>query len=434
MGVIKKKYSQQIALALIYLIIVLSFKPGFMSFDSFYILSQSISLNINNWHPPIYTLSWTVLNVFFKPPENMLIFQMVFSYLAFTILLDKYKNYRLSWLILFIPVLPWILNFSGVIWKDILFSNALILISALWIRGFSKAWTPVIFCILLYVANLRWNGIFAIGVFVYLFLKKYIHRWHKIKIISLSILTCLVMASLPNYLLAKSFQAKDLHPSNAIFIDDLFRISMETKNYQIIPLTNEEIITACDPVIIGESNRIGKIMCLENISQDFAVYAKSNSLLRIWALNILKNPSIYIKNRLMIFEYNLRIKSLTPYYVWHPGVIENELGVEFKANSFTENLDKFISVNVKSLPILFLPFFWIVMNILCLAVLNFNSKYNSIRKKVEPLLISSLIYSFSYFILGGSADYRYFYYLGMSTTVSIVVIVIERFDRKREAI
>ena len=429
-----KKYSQQIALACIYLIIIYCFKPGFMSFDSFYILGQSISLNLNNWHPPVYILSWSVLNLFSKPLGNMLLFQIILSYLAFAILLDSYKKFKLSWLILFIPILPWILNFSGVIWKDILFSNALILTSALWLRGFSKAWTPVIFCILIYIVNLRWNGIFAVIVFVYLLFIKYFHGWNKIKVVILSILTCLIMASIPNYFLTRSFDVKDLHPSNAIFVDDLFRISMDTNNYQIIPLTNKSMITDCDPVLIGESNRIGKIMCLENASQSFSEFAKNNSLFRIWALNVFNNPYTYFKNRLLIFEYNLRIKPLTPYYVWHPGIIENEFGIKLEENSFTEILDKFVNFNVERFPILFLPSFWLVMNIFCLALLNFKSKYFFIRKKVYPLLISSLIYSFSYLILGGSADYRYYYYLGMSTTISIIVILIERFNEKPKVI
>jgi len=431
MVIIKKIYIYQLILAMTYFFIVLGFWPGFMSFDSFNILNQSMSLNINNWHPPIYTLSWTVLNKISEPPMNMLIFQSFIGYLSFVILLNHYKNFRWAWGILIIPILPWIMNFSGVIWKDVLFSNGLMLVCALWIRGFHKVSNLLVIILLTYILNLRWNGLFAISVFMFLLLLEHFYNVNRIKLVILWAFATSMISIVPNYIITEIFDVKNLQPSNAIFVDDLFRISAINHNYYLLPLTNETMITNCENVQIGESTRIGKIMCLENESKNFSYYIKSNSLFKIWISNIIENPIIYLENRLQVFQYNLRIDPQTPYYVWHPGIIENKLGYELRPNPYRETLDKYVNSTIRLVPILFLPFVWISINILCLLILKFNVKYIPIKKKFSPVLLSSLFYSFSFVILGGSADYRYYYYLSMSTSVVLILILIERFNQKR---
>ncbi|HEX9174200.1 MAG TPA: hypothetical protein VF861_16240, partial [Telluria sp.] len=77
----------------------MAFFPGFMSPDSFMQFEQSRTLRFTDWHPPLMSALWSVLNRVAHGPEGMLDFQLALLWLGLALWCWHYRGRPLAWLI-----------------------------------------------------------------------------------------------------------------------------------------------------------------------------------------------------------------------------------------------------------------------------------------------------------------------------------------------
>lgn len=145
---------------------MLAFWPGFMEFDSFDQYAQAIDREpLNDWHPVLMALLWRVLIRFHDGPEPMLLLQMALYWSGFLYLaLQMLKRVRpvLACGAILIPFLPFLLNFSGVVWKDTHMAVAFFWVALILAFARPSMWGAATSLLLIfYGLTVRHNGIAA---------------------------------------------------------------------------------------------------------------------------------------------------------------------------------------------------------------------------------------------------------------------------------
>lgn len=94
--------------------------PGFMSYDSVYQLAQARNLEpLNDWHPPVMAVEWSVLDFFVAGPLLMLLLQSGLFLLGTFVLLRRMMSERLAAIASSLLLLaPQTIIVMAVIWKD----------------------------------------------------------------------------------------------------------------------------------------------------------------------------------------------------------------------------------------------------------------------------------------------------------------------------
>lgn len=100
---------------LLFIVTFLAFQPGIMSNDSFNQFGQALNVSFTDQHPPMMAIWWSLLTILYDSPATLLIFHLVMLWSALYLLATKYKNNY----ILLIGLLPFVVNFSDVLWKDV---------------------------------------------------------------------------------------------------------------------------------------------------------------------------------------------------------------------------------------------------------------------------------------------------------------------------
>lgn len=149
---------------------IYSIAPGFLSVDSFIQLTQALSGEYKDWHPPLMAFIWKSLIDNTGAISSMLLLQNSFLILSLFFVtyfyLQKKVSAFFSSLIIF-PIFllsPLFIGVSGAIWKDVLFAYSLLFATSLALNINSNNKKYILFLIvliLIYISlNIRINGFF----------------------------------------------------------------------------------------------------------------------------------------------------------------------------------------------------------------------------------------------------------------------------------
>lgn len=400
-----------------------AFYPGFMSYDSINQYGMSKSLHFNDWHPPIMSWVWSILGFFFPGPSGMLALHISILWISVYIWWSGFKDKYFSWLIIIVPFFPWIVNFSGVLWKDVGLAFSLFALSGLALRSVTHWRVFVAFILVFYSINLRHNSIIAVLPLLLLLNYRWLSRPSPVKAVFISfgvISLCLFLGGFLNYKVLLSEKTK---PSNYMMVDDLVYFSIKA-NKSFLPGMNIEEIKNCATFDSGQNKLVGKVFCLSSQPS----YAKASPLKAdlkgIWIGRIIQSPVDYLQFRLAAFSYLLRTPSDSPYYIWHPGIDENPYGIKMMPNGLTLTIERFVKTSASVLPFFFKPYWWLFSSILIFS-LTLILVRNKTVSMVQFLLASSVLYIMGYMPLTPMADFRYVYWSVFATTMSFVVLFVD---------
>lgn len=413
-----------VIVAIGFFISLAAFFPGFMSADSLAQYSSSKTLIFNDWHPPIMSWLWSIFNLLFDGPEGLLIFNLLLFWAALYIWHEHFRDRKYAWLILLIGFLPWIINFSGVLWKDVGMAFSLLLLSGIGISKVSPGRIFSLLVVLFYAINLRYNALFSALPLLILITANWFPRLSTIKLLMLPagalILTVIGGGFFNNYVL-DSIKTK---PSNYMLVDDLAYLSLTAKK-SLIPGVAFEDIQNCSTYEIGDNELVGKVFCLQNHESYITSKPLNTELKTIWTTEVIKQPFEYIGYRLAAFSYLLRSPDDEPYYIWHPGIDKNQMGITQKKNGLTVLVDKLVHGTAQALPFIFKPYWWLWISSLLLLT-TFATKQNASTRTIQALLVSSLLYILSYIPITPMADFRYIYWSVIATTLAGILLIIDR--------
>lgn len=399
------------------------FFPGFMSFDSFTQLSQARSLRFDDWHPPMMSWLWSQLNRLTDGPQGMLYLQLALLWSGLAIYTVQYRARSLVWLIPLIGFLPWVLNFAGVLWKDVGMAFALLLLTAIAAGRVTGPRLAVALVLFFYAINLRHNAIVAAVPILLLVLA----RWRpvlgpaRLLLATLgALLLTLVLGNVINYHL---IGAERTRPLNFIIIDDLSFLSLK-EGHSLIPGVPLEQIQTCSTRTISATRLLARDVCLRSFGHEDPMYFMRSDRTAAWIAAIGRHPLSYLHFRLAAFGFLLRSPGEEPFYLWHDGVNTNKLGVIQQPGPATPVVAQFVDKTATTLPFLFKPYWWLCAGTVLLLGSALLRTTTTVRS-VQALLVSALLYALAYLPVTPMADFRYVYWSVVATTTAAVLLAVD---------
>lgn len=430
------KNKLEILLFLFFIIITYSFFPGLMSQDSIYQYWQQKNSAYTDHHPPIMGYLWGILDIVFDGPQGLLFFHQVIFFISIILIYRKFSKLSFSWLIITIPFLPWVINFSCVLWKDVsmAFSILLVLTLAIYIKKFNKINKLLMLLLILifsfYAFCVRHNAFFALIPVLYFLIYTLKPDLNKFKISFVILLLMTGMSSIKSFFNYNFLDSEKKFSYRGLMLDDLFYLSVK-KNYSLIPGITYEDIIKCSDVVIGGSKIHLKDLCLAKTESYKNNDPYRNRQIDIsWTEAVKNNFLDIVKFKFINFIYFIQLSKDEPYYFWQKGIKQhkdlNPGLYTFEDNSISNVIEKYVSSTAKFLPFLFKSYWWIIINFILLWF-----AYKRIKNNLASvtLLLSSQFYIFSYLPLNVSADFRYIYWSVIATSLAASFIFIEKINK-----
>lgn len=400
-----------------------AFSPGFMSYDSYVQFQNALTDKYADNNPVVMAYVWHLLMSSRPGPENMLIFHLIILFMGIIMWCYYLSKSPLKVLIPCLFFAPWILNFSGVIWKDVGVGFALLLASGL---IFNKNKSKILFAaaipFLFYAESIRHNALLAVAPIIFFGIKFIFNKEKASKFIAPLFFTVIILAvfsSLNSVLTYRFLGAERGHLEVAIMGDEIAVISSKTGE-NLISWVNYDDIKECSKFEIFYERALCFIRKGYDPSGSLVTTNPIESTHAMWLKAISSNPLLYFEIKLNNFLFFLRSPSLSPYYVWHDGVGENKYFITLFHPRFAKTIGNYITQSAAFAPEIFKPYFWLITSLLMLFLSHINRERMA-RDTIIALNCSALGYYFSYFLIGVSADFRYIYWCIISTSVSIVI-------------
>lgn len=401
----------------LFIISILAFQPGLMSSDSIYQYKQALSVSFTDHHPAMMSIWWAVLLTIHKSPIVLLIFHLSMLWIALGLFARKYKNNY----ILLIGLLPFVINFSAVLWKDVglAYSWFLALAILLCLEGSTK--NRIFFLLLLfYGAAVRPNALAAIlPILMYFFIYKCKFRL----IVSgfFSLVTVAIFILVNNFITYDVLDTTKMQAGPKIIMaHDLSGISKITNhNYFPTDINElydvEKIILRYDPATIQS--------VFSGPRPNFS-YGKMeiSTLFESWKTAIIANPQLYIQLRWKNFKALLRLGESEGFYLWvNPKHAKYaKLGVEYQTNILYKVVHEYVMLFERSF--LFKGWFWLSLSIIL-------TLFWKIDKLSSTLGLSSSFYILPYFFIGQSPDFRYIYLSVILVSIGVLSLLFYNYPK-----
>lgn len=399
-----------------------AFYPGFMSYDSLVQYAMSRSFEFDDWYPPLMSWVWGWLNPLFPGPSGMLALQLGLLWAGLFAWWSAWREHRGAWLLLLIGVAPWVLNFAGVLWKDVLMAAVLLLAAALALAPRSPVRLAAALALVFFAVNLRYNAVFAAAPVLWSLVRAWLPSRGRIATGAGTLVllaTCLAGGSLISYQL---LGAKRSLPANYMMLDDLVHLSLR-EGRSLVPGVDMRQVQDCAARELGQTQLVGKFFCLRATPAGQAA-AQSPYLRAAWQAEVLHRPWDWLRFRLAAFAYLMRSPQQDPFYIWHPGVDENTQGIQLRPNAAMTGIQHWVQATAGALPVLFKPYGWLALDLAGLVLLALAA--GRAVQAARVLLASSALYILGYLPVTPMADFRYVYWSVLATSIAVMLLAIDR--------
>ncbi len=418
-----------VAAAVCCLATTLVFSPGYLSHDSLYQLKQAMGLEpLSDWHPPVMSLVWRALIAVTGTPASMAVLQAVIFWAAIWVIACCVQEATASrtgaLAVLGAGLLPHVLTFVGVVWKDVHMAFALLVTSAIALSGLRlradrRALRWALFSLgvlfLVYAILVRKNAVFAaIPVFVMLVLALWRKPARRIWIVSTAALALGLVASTA----AIAAVARPVKTSQVsqIMLDDLLHVLSvkELQSAAVSPSLRERLVAAAK-----ECDRINSLSdtywtCYGRGERGpFTAVAHTDQITSLWVSEMIRHVPGYLQYRLELFSKFL----FEPRYQYHPGIAANDLQLELHHPRLGRALQTYVDGAARDLPVLFAGWFWLTIAV----VLAVRPGSGTFAMPVRALGISAAAYVLTYLPILPVTNYRYMYWSAIACTVGVLL-------------
>lgn len=436
------------------------FFPGVYTHDSANQLKQSLTENYLDWYPPLMAWFWSVLIKATGYIESLLIFHLLLLMAGAIFWARILVCLRIGLSALIIPaflVSPVVINFSGVIWKDVGFAFSLFLCCGIVGLAFVEKYISVsrsifVISLLTYAFGVRSNGIFAlfpIAFFLsWLIVTNYkpaFSRTGKITFATTSSIFLLaVLVAGVQIFSYQTIKTEKHYPVQYIELYDIAGVS-SISGFDYFP---DYIKNLPDHNLQRISEGYAKSISLGNANNlIFPNQGESASLIprntdanlqrqlrASWIKAILKEPSAYLQHRLAVVDF---LMSKGFYSSEGPqssddrkSVFEANL-VEYKTMGISEinfpgeaGAKEFFSDSIAWAQgsFLYIGWFWLILLLVELWVGLIIMRYARCGLLIVMLSASGLLYILPYFIVAPASDFRYLYWGSVSGGISAILI------------
>ncbi len=391
-----------------------AFYPGIMTPDTLDQLTQANTQTFNDWHPPMMAWLWSLLNSVFPSASGFLFLDLCLLWFGL-ITIERSIDHRYSPAVYLLGIMPFVINLSGMVWKDV--ATAYLLMWAVIFTFRSKSYwnlTGFALCIFLGI-GVRYNSLFScipliIGYF-WLWNAQRNRSLSKFRILAVSLVFFVAQLLCLNVFTYHWLKAERSTPQIVIMVDDLTYIS----NYigrSLVPGINLETLGRSAQVSVNDNVfRFNQFLDYRNVKES-------------WNQAVREYPVIYLKFRAKVFLRFLGVSLTPPFDLTVPSQeywLEHSYQSE-QTNALRHGLGKYVRSSAKHLPYLFTGLFW-----LCLALTAFCvSLARPFRYRAVTLALSSsaVLNLASYVLVANAPYFRYYYWSIIATSLAVLLMAL----------
>jgi hypothetical protein len=452
--------------------------PGTYTFDSVVQLAQVFSGRYLDWHPPAMAAWWSILYRATGTPSSLLVFHHLLLAGALVALAGFLVREGVRWTALLlglVPLFPAVVNFSGVMWKDVGCAFALALAAALapWCRGRGAGAAAAIGVALAcaYAAMVRVNGIPAVAPIAYLAIASATRRapgaaLPRVRVAMLAVAFTLACAALGQVVTYRVLHAERQHIEAYVQLHDLAAIWSRTGDDRI------PAFAKVDPGPGGARVRAMYERSTDEGAGRFLFYPddgrpaplrlvrseeEARALTSAWLAAIATHPGAWASHRARMMAKLLRLGERAPEYAFEPpqdsrdvapgGTSDVELqlrevivhdhgptGLEGRlrevlvrdhaaAPAWRDGARRIVRWLVEDLPptALFLGWPWVLAAVVIAATSGFAARAAPLLASWSgAVALSGALSAASYFPISHAPDFRYLYWLVLSVLLAAI--------------
>ncbi len=416
--------------ACVFLLFLLAYYPGVISVDGYQQYYQAVNFRFDDWHPPIMSALWGLLDKIARGSQGMFLLQIVMAvysaYLLSRTALSKQKKF---W---FIPVLalllPVVCNLLFVIWKDVSLTVSLFFAFSTWYswRASGKLTKPrlaLILAAIFYGSAVRHNALPATIPLLFIILLDYVSAR---KALALAVLCSGLFYMGNSFIVYRILNAGKSHFFQIVVNHDLMGIyEITKKNYfpentlsktQLDKLMQKFDHSNLDPTTFSEDSFS---------TSDPEI---QSALRKRWLTAIMENPSAYLKHRWILYrDFLTKIVFILIPYSGPPPENVSDMPKPCMEEGFLARTNHAYVYWARY------HYGFVYKTITYLIVSTVILIYSIRRKLVTPaaLSASSLLYIAPYFFVAPAVNYRYIYWSVFATILSLIVLWIENYGEGR---
>lgn len=399
--------------------------PGFLSIDSEYQLHQARMFKFSDWHPPMMSFVWFLLNHIYDGPASMLVFHNLLFWSAlflFSLWLFPTSNlYRVIFIVIF-AFLPSVYRQLGGIWKDVSLSMSLFLVSVLllYVQDCHEKWVRsllfgLILLFLFYGFSVRLNSAPGVIVMCLWIVDILFTNVKFVQKIVLGLILFLIMAGMNNIFVYSLLHANRIYPYQQVEIHDLAAISI-ANNKVLFPqylinahnLTIAKIIDKYTPANVGSFIFGDKLTPLTDNANDI------KQLNKVWFDNVKKNPLIYLRHRALC--YGDLLLSCTTYL---GDVCTEPYGITFHPTFFYNLYCKIMALD--SMQLLLTGWVYVLNCLFAIGAAWLLRKRLEHWKAILYIATSGFLYNACQFIYTPACEFRYVYWTVIASLMALVI-------------
>lgn len=428
------------------------FHPGYLSADSAYQLSQALGNQpVSDWHPPVLALLWRILLRTTGALSAMADLQTAVLWGSLWILArlvwKKTGSHGLSLAVLAVGLAPQIMNFTGVVWKDVHLAYALLAACAIALTARElpedrtrTRWALLVLGVLfiVYAGMVRKNGFPAVlPVFALLVLATWPAPGRRRWLVATGVFVVVTLAGSIGVSAATHPLATRVYA--VIPVDDLVHV-----------LTPAQIRTAAEQAGASADFRdrmvTAAIVCRErHLTSDaylecfprngpfdlMELSRNADVLVRMWTQQMPKHWQGYAEYRVQVFSKLLFQSNQTFWNGTPPSSLLPGIAKKAPPNQMLRAaLQNYVTGSVRDLPMLFQGWFWLAVSLVLVLRRRWPGPHS---RELRLIGASSLVYILAYLPTAPESNFRYLYWPAVSGTVALVLVASGYAARHRAA-
>ncbi|MFF8597550.1 hypothetical protein ACF065_01285 [Streptomyces sp. NPDC015232] len=415
------------------------FSPGYLSLDSVDQLQQALGKQtLTDWHPPVMALLWRALIELTGRPGALAALQALVLWSALWVIAWRVwartgrKGGSLA--VLAIGVAPYIVNFTGVVWKDV--EMAFTLLAACAVAFVARdlpadrtrtRWVLLVVGVLFitYAILVRKNAVLA-GLPVFYLLVRALWPTPGRRKWLVSVVALIAAAVMSSGLVSAVGKPVETRQLSQILLDDLVHVlsvdqvrkaageAATTPDFQQAMVTTAE---RCKP----EKNLSDAYWrCYpRDLSAGLADLGRhADELNAMWISEIPRHLPQYAEYRLQVFSKVM----FQGRYQFQNGSLANAPGIGEPDARRTAMLRYYVTGMFRDLPFLFAGWFWLAVGV----TLSIRPGRGQYATQVRVLGISAALYMAGYLPTVPAGDFRYFYWPALAGTLGLLLLWVGR--------
>lgn len=418
------------------------FHPGYFSADSAYQLLQANGdQRVSDWHPPVLALVWRILLGTTGTFSTMAALQTAVLWGALWTLAHlvwkKTGSRGLSLAMLAVGLAPHIMNFTGVVWKDVHLAYALLVVCAIALTARElpadrtrTRWALLVLGVvfLVYAGMVRKNGFPAVlPVFALLVLAAWPvpgrRRWLAATgvFVAVTVLGSIGVSAATHPLATRVYAVIPVDDLVHVLTPAQLRAAAEqaggTADFR------DRMVTAATDCQKRRLTSNAYLECYPRKGPFDLMELSRNSdvLVRMWTQQMPKHWKGYAEYRVRVFT-KLLFRSNQPFLNGTrlpPGSHLPESAEKAPPNeTLRAALQYYVTGAVRDLPMLFQGWFWLAVSLVLVLRRRWPGPYS---RELRLIGASSLVYILAYLPTVPESNFRYLYWPALSGTVALLL-------------